>query len=674
MNRLLNAGLFLAVCLIGCGGLVPPTINDLHAVPLSAKFGFPLDAGDTLKDSSSQFLSRIKEIRERLIDELVIREVPFANSREIVNALQSGQIEFAVLSASVFPAAVGRYVTGSDMEATRSRQDSEVGAYELAQLEKDELVGLTFWNTAPNPIVSKSRISDLGDLKGKKIIAFTKATQEILSAIGAQSLTVPRGQVFMAMQQGSADAAEMPIGDDFYHMVSGAGINSVISDLAGASEHVVVARKAFWIALPYRAQVEMAKALREAAVQTDRVSEESIQKGFQTISTKGLNVVRFAARDRAKLQEASYSIWKNKSRDVEILQRAFAATSAKREPSLGVLVKVRQERIVYFATVRQYEGGSSPEVQFGNRLYDDGPYYGIAKVSLNSGRRIGDDLEKAAIIDSVDRFTAAGDFVSIIQKELNTAANKQLLVLVHGYNNSFPDAIRRAAQFATDIDFAGPVIAFSWPSDGTALLYFHDEDRIPATQLGFSKFMAVLDDLVPRSSVNILAHSMGSRVVLDYTHTQMLSGGSANQEKYRSITFAASDAQVEYFRIQRDFLSKASGIVTVYFSENDRALWLSNKIHQCTRLGSTQCDLLFIEPETKPLGNSDFDFVNAAQIDQQFFPFTPRHSYIFDKEPGVTDIKMLLSKAMRAGTRCDHNPGKLTPKENGGGRFWELSQ
>ena len=70
---------------------------------------------------------------------------------------------------------------------------------------------------------------------------------------------------------------------------------------------------------------------------------------------------------------------------------------------------------------------------------------------------------------------------------------------MHGYNVTFADAVRRTGQMDYDLDFLGPAILFSWPSEGRLDGYFPDEATIEATE-HLKRFL----DLVLRRTVSQL--------------------------------------------------------------------------------------------------------------------------------------------------------------------------
>jgi esterase/lipase superfamily enzyme len=53
-------------------------------------------------------------------------------------------------------------------------------------------------------------------------------------------------------------------------------------------------------------------------------------------------------------------------------------------------------------------------------------------------------------------------------------SNDEALLFIHGYKVGFEDSIRRAAQIAVDLEFAGLAIAYSWPSVNSLFGYSAD--------------------------------------------------------------------------------------------------------------------------------------------------------------------------------------------------------
>ena len=62
-----------------------------------------------------------------------------------------------------------------------------------------------------------------------------------------------------------------------------------------------------------------------------------------------------------------------------------------------------------------------------------------------------------------------GEFNRALSDRLASSLRHEALLFVHGFNVTFEDAIRRAAQISYDLAFDGPTVVFSWPSQGGML-------------------------------------------------------------------------------------------------------------------------------------------------------------------------------------------------------------
>jgi esterase/lipase superfamily enzyme len=81
-------------------------------------------------------------------------------------------------------------------------------------------------------------------------------------------------------------------------------------------------------------------------------------------------------------------------------------------------------------------------------------------------------------------------------------------------------------------------VFYSWPSSGSVLGYWHDEDTITPSTLRFSAF---LEKLGARSNADvvIVAHSMGSRIVTR-SLAELARRGDA-LPRIRKVVMAAAD-------------------------------------------------------------------------------------------------------------------------------------
>ena len=102
-------------------------------------------------------------------------------------------------------------------------------------------------------------------------------------------------------------------------------------------------------------------------------------------------------------------------------------------------------------------------------------------------------------------------FIASVKGEMGRAETFRghCFVYVHGYRNTFEDAIFRTAQLAADMKFDGGIFAFSWPSQGTVAGYLTDRDAADSSQLAFKEFVETVSKRAtcfasPRSWLHLL--------------------------------------------------------------------------------------------------------------------------------------------------------------------------
>jgi esterase/lipase superfamily enzyme len=157
-----------------------------------------------------------------------------------------------------------------------------------------------------------------------------------------------------------------------------------------------------------------------------------------------------------------------------------------------------------------------------------------------------------------------------------------ILLFVHGYNVSFPDAIFRAAQIAFDANFAGTVLAFSWPSAGS--LFKYDKDRESAEFAGphLAQIFHLVSAEIGKKNVYIVAHSMGNQVLVD---ALQLAASSKADMAISELVMAAPDVDINVFRSKADQIRSVAKNITLYASSADKALRASGEKSFGTRLG-----------------------------------------------------------------------------------------
>ena len=291
---------------------------------------------------------------------------------------------------------------------------------------------------------------------------------------------------------------------------------------------------------------------------------------------------------------------------------------------------------VIFATDRSINT-SGAKVQILNLHNATGDLtFGLCDVAVERQGSVSDNLIHLIVDRDADRFFSV-QTVSLINKDtmwrevgsiLSATSSHDALLFIHGYNVSFDDGCRRAAQIAYDIKFNGPVFLYSWPSHHSALAYGGDEEMAEWSGPHFTKFIKELLATHGIDHLHIIAHSMGNRILARALFMDKLS--AAEQARLGQIVFAAPDVNRLIFDQQDVVADIKPTRVTLYASDHDQALALSKLFHGFSRLGDARPDIDL---------QSGMDSVDASAVDTSLLG----HSYIGTSRSVLVDLAALIS-------------------------------
>jgi len=175
------------------------------------------------------------------------------------------------------------------------------------------------------------------------------------------------------------------------------------------------------------------------------------------------------------------------------------------------------------------------------------------------------------------------------------AADGRVLVYVHGFRETFYTSSRDTAQIARLANFTGPVIEYSWPSQGALLKYPADETNMYWDERNFRKFLMQLAQLDSTKEIVLVSHSLGARLVLPSVEFVDRNVANGDSSVISNIILVSPDVDTQDFErdATEEILSgrrvRNDRRITVYASLNDRALSISDGIHGYPRLGRPRC-------------------------------------------------------------------------------------
>ena len=230
------------------------------------------------------------------------------------------------------------------------------------------------------------------------------------------------------------------------------------------------------------------------------------------------------------------------------------------------------------------------------------------------------------------------------------------LLYVHGYNIGFEKGCSRAALFQENLRLASRFLLFSWPSDDTVTNYTHDESDIYWSVAYIKHTLERLIEAFGEGRVDIVSHSMGTRGAV-LALVRMSDQHSADSPLLNNLVLVAADIDAGIFRQYLDVIRPLVRNITLYVSDNDNALSLSEDVHGYPRLGKTGEHLSGLE------GVEIIDVSAAGQRRAS------GHLYHLYNETVISDLDQLLNKNMPAINRTGLQQYPLM-----GPGYWKLLQ
>jgi esterase/lipase superfamily enzyme len=237
-------------------------------------------------------------------------------------------------------------------------------------------------------------------------------------------------------------------------------------------------------------------------------------------------------------------------------------------------------------------------------------------VSIPPGHKTGDVEwpKKLPGNPSTDFVTASVDAMNLQQARdwfngrIRKTPGRQALVFVHGFNNKFDDAVYRFAQIVHDSSAPVVPVLFTWPSRGSVLSYGYDRESTNYSRDALERLLKALADDPNVDEISVLAHSMGNWVTLEALR-QMAIRDKRVAPKIKNVMLASPDVDVDVFRGQMADIGANGPAITLFVSQDDRALKASRRIWgNVERLGQ-------IDPTKEPyMSELAEDHINVIDL------------------------------------------------------------
>lgn len=299
---------------------------------------------------------------------------------------------------------------------------------------------------------------------------------------------------------------------------------------------------------------------------------------------------------------------------------------------------------VYYGTDRNLQDDEKPSRFYG--LKRGSLTYGMADVSIaQRGEKV--------TLEQVTPLPREG-FLEHLRGAVQSAQTPTAMVFVHGFNRSFHQVSKLAADFATATAYTGVTLIWSWPSSRNPAGYLEDEANLRWSHPHMVQFLRDVIEQSGAEIVHLIGHSMGARGMTDAMLRDLLPGG-IDRSKIGEYVLLAPDIDAAIFK--RDLAPQlvAAGLhTTLYTSANDKALASAYGLRRYPRAGDSSYG---------PVLAPGVETIDVTAANKSILG----HSYFDESDDVNADLATLLNHRQVAAERRN-----LVRIETRNGVYWQL--
>jgi esterase/lipase superfamily enzyme len=165
---------------------------------------------------------------------------------------------------------------------------------------------------------------------------------------------------------------------------------------------------------------------------------------------------------------------------------------------------------------------------------------------------------------------------------------RDVLIYVHGFNQTFESAALDAARISDGIRFRGETMVFSWPSKASLLDYGYDRESAMWSRDALDQVLTGLMASPITGRIHIVAHSIGTMLTMEALR-QVYARQPAASDRIGAVVFASPDIDLDGFTSSVARIGPLARKITVVTATNDRALAVSGLLAGgITRVGAAE--------------------------------------------------------------------------------------
>lgn len=171
-------------------------------------------------------------------------------------------------------------------------------------------------------------------------------------------------------------------------------------------------------------------------------------------------------------------------------------------------------------------------------------------------------------------------FSGAIKKALiqQKPGERDVMLYVHGYNNSFSDGVFRTVQLMHDFKLPGIGVHYSWPSAAHPLGYTYDRDSVLYARDGLEQMLRQISKAGP-DRIILVGHSLGSMLVMETLRQIEIRDPKWTKRHLGGVILVSPDLDIDVFKKQSSRIAGLPEPFVIFVSKKDRALQLSSRVN-----------------------------------------------------------------------------------------------
>ena len=202
----------------------------------------------------------------------------------------------------------------------------------------------------------------------------------------------------------------------------------------------------------------------------------------------------------------------------------------------------------------------------------------LARAKLTPPPADGNRISLASMTQEDWRLEAVEPVKHLNNLLVDTTGLRDVLIYVHGYNQTFETAAIDAARISDGVRFHGETMVFSWPSKASLFDYGYDRESAMWSRDALDQVLSALIASPNVRRVHVVAHSIGTMLTMETLRQLYARRGAVAARKIGAIIYASPDIDMDVFTSSVKRIGPLARKITVITATNDRALAVASLI------------------------------------------------------------------------------------------------